>query len=121
MISSVARIAISSSIVPATSAIGMISIPLASATRAAVRRSIATRGVATHAHPEHIISTAAQPDVQANDVSHFNSFKEYRAFAQQFGPLASHAWERDISNYSTDASANAHNLGSSIQSKVELK
>lgn len=69
----------------------MISSSRASVIRA-ISSSLGKRSIST----SKIISTAANADAKASDVSHFATFKEYRVFAQQFGPLASTAWAQKI-------------------------
>ncbi|VVT58722.1 uncharacterized protein SAPINGB_P006351 [Magnusiomyces paraingens] len=91
----------------------MIAAPIRTSLATSVRVAVpmATRAIST----SRIISTAANPKVKANDVSHFKTFKEYRVFAQQFGPLASLAWQNNISSQPAAAAVAAAAAAASSQ------
>lgn len=66
-----------------------------------------------------IISTAANPNVDASDASHFHTFKEYRVFAQQFGPLASTAWAQNITKEASNTGGSTSNNYSAKEKTTE--
>lgn len=64
--------------------------------RSTAVRSIASVSARRFLSSTRIIANAANIHADSSDVSHFATFKEYRVFAQQFGPLASHAWAKNL-------------------------